>query len=487
MVDKDLLSMQEARSLIRGANAAQSTLAEMSQEQVDQLTGAISEATISQAESLAKLAVKDTGFGIWQDKMAKNMLAADTLFQHISSKKTIGIINEDVEKKILEIATPAGVIAALVPSTNPTSTTIYKAMIAIKSGNAIVFSPHPSALECIQKTVDAIQGALTSKGAPAELVSVMSIPTIQGTSELMKRADLIIATGGPGMVKAAYSSGTPALGVGAGNVPVFIERSARISLAVDRIMESKTFDNGTICASEQAIVTEKCIEDQVRQALVEKGGYFLSDDEAEKVKRIMERPDGSMSPAIVGKPVSFIAQLAGISIPENTRVMVYEEKGIGPNFPFSKEKLTTLLGYYTVENWQQACETCSKLLKNGGVGHSLAIHSENDEIIREFAMKKPVSRLLVNTPSTHGAVGLSTNLSPSLTLGCGAIGGSSTSDNVGPEHLFDIRRIAYGTQDDTALSSNGSSVESLNDGQDEKEIDIQKITELILQKLQETS
>lgn len=487
MVDKDLLSMQEARSLIRAANAAQATLSEMSQEQVDELTKAISEAGVSQAESLAKLAVKDTGFGIWQDKKAKNMLAAETLYRHISSMKTIGIINEDVDKKILELATPAGVIAALVPSTNPTSTTIYKAMIAIKSGNAIVFSPHPSALECIQKTVEAIQGALTSKGAPSDLVSVMSIPTIQGTGELMQRADLIIATGGPGMVKAAYSSGTPALGVGAGNVPVFIERSAQVPLAVDRIMASKCFDNGTVCASEQAIVTENCIENKVRQVLVEKGGYFLSDDEAVKVKKIMERPDSSMNPAIVGKTAAFIAKLAGISIPSGTRVMLYAEKGIGSNFPFSKEKLTALLGFYTVEDWKEACDVCFQLLKNGGMGHSLAIHSENDEIIREFAMKKPVSRLLVNTPSTHGAVGISTNLSPSLTLGCGAVGGSSTSDNVGPEHLFNIRRVAYGNQDDSALNNQVSSGGNLQDTPGEMEIDIQKITELILQKLRETS
>lgn len=485
MVDKDLLSMQEARSLVRGARIAQTALAEMSQEKVDQLTKAIAEAGVAGAEQLAKLAVEDTGFGVWQDKMAKNMLASEALYKHISPMKTIGIINDDRAKKMLEIATPAGVIAALIPSTNPTSTTIYKAMIAIKAGNSIVFSPHPSALNCIRQTVEAIQQALSANGAPASLVTVMSIPTIQGTAELMKQADLILATGGPGMVKAAYSSGTPALGVGAGNVPAFIERSADINAAIDRIMASKCFDNGTVCASEQAIVTEKIIADKVEKTLVAKGGYFLNDAEAEKLKQIMERADGSMNPKIVGRTASYIAGLAGITIPEGTRVMVYREKGIGAKFPFSKEKLTALLGFYTVDNWQEACETCFKLLKNGGIGHSLAIHSQDDAVIREFAMKKPVSRLLVNTPSTQGAVGLSTNLPPSFTLGCGTVGGSSTSDNVGPLHLFNTRWVAYGTQDDAAFATTAVPVASVVRETKAGDVDIKAITELVIQKLKE--
>lgn len=484
MVDKDLLSMQEARSLVRAAKAAQATLAGMSQDKVDQLTGAISEAGIANAERLARLAVEETGFGKWQDKKAKNMLASDALYKHISSMKTIGIINEDTEKKILQIATPAGVIAALIPSTNPTSTTIYKAMIAVKSGNAIVFSPHPSALDCIRQTVEVIQNALLSQGAPPGLVSVMSIPTVQGTRELMVQADLILATGGPAMVKAAYSSGTPALGVGAGNVPAFIERSANIPLSVNRIMASKTFDNGTVCASEQAIVTEKVIADAVRREFAAKGGYFLNEDEAAKMKAIMERPDGSMNPAIVGRTADHLAKLAGIAIPDGTMVMIYDEKGIGPRYPFSKEKLTALLAFYSVENWQEACEVCFKLLENGGIGHSLAIHSENDAVIREFAMKKPVSRLLINTPSTHGAVGLSTNLPPSFTLGCGTVGGSSTSDNIGPLHLFNTRWVAYGTQDDAALAE--SRAETCRKVScDGREVDIESLTAMIVKKLKE--
>ena len=484
MVDKDLLSMQEARSLVRAAREAQASLACMDQDKVDRLTKAISEAGVANAERLARLAVEETGFGKWQDKKAKNMLASEALYNHISPMKTIGIINEDTKNKILQIATPAGVIAALVPSTNPTSTTLYKAMIAIKSGNGIVFSPHPSALDCIRQTVEVIQNALTAQGAPAGLVSVLSIPTIQGTRELMVQADLILATGGPAMVKAAYSSGTPALGVGAGNVPAFIERSANITRAVQRIMTSKTFDNGTVCASEQAIVCENVIADSVRRELTAQGGYFLNEDEAKKVKSIMERPDGSMNPAIVGRTADHLAGLAGITIPAGTRVMIYEEKGIGPRYPFSKEKLTALLAFYRVEDWQEACEVCFQLLENGGIGHSLAIHSENDAVIREFAMKKPVSRLLINTPSTHGAVGLSTNLPPAFTLGCGTVGGSSTSDNIGPLHLFNTRWVAYGTQDDAALTDRTPEM-SRKVAYNTMDVDIENITAMIVKKLQE--
>lgn len=474
MVDKDLLSRQEARSLVRGARTAQARLAEMNQEQVNALTEAIAAAAKARAGDLAKKAVEETGFGRWQDKEAKNLLASETLIARIRELKTVGIIREDNERQIWEIATPAGVIAGLIPSTNPTSTVIYKAIIAIKAGNAIVFAPHPSALQCIRATVEMIRECLEAKGAPADLVSLITLPTVQGTEELMRQVDLILATGGPGMVRAAYSSGTPAIGVGAGNVPVYIERSADIGAAVDKIFRSKTFDNGTVCASEQAIITERVIVREVKEALIARGGYFLEGENLRKIKRIMERPDGGMNPAIVGRDASTVAALAGITLPSGVRVMIAEEEGIGPEYPFSKEKLTSLLGFYTVEDWHQACEYCFRLLENGGIGHSLAIHSRNTEVIRQFALKKPVSRLLVNTPSTHGAVGISTGLPPALTLGCGTVGGSSTSDNVGPEHLFNIRRVAFD------LTSEPSREQLLLD------VDIQRITEIVLRQLKES-
>ncbi|MDR0338939.1 MAG: acetaldehyde dehydrogenase (acetylating) [Desulfovibrio sp.] len=443
MVDKDLLSIQEARALVRAARKAQEEFRQCGQEKVDAVVAAVARAAAVQAEALAALAVEETGFGKAADKAVKNRLASEKLLKAIKGMKTIGEINVDKEKRMTEIAVPVGVIAGIVPSTNPTSTVIYKSIIALKAGNAIVFTPHPSARRCIAKTVEIIQAALHGCGVSTDLVSCVSVPTLEGSAELMKVADLILATGGPGMVKAAYSSGTPALGVGAGNVPAFIERSADIEDAVAKVFASKTFDNGTICASEQSIVTESVIAERVRAAMLANGAYFLHGDDLEKVKRIMERGNGSMNPAIVGKDAQAIAALAGIRIPQGTRLLVSDEPGVGPRHPFSKEKLTALLGFYVVEDWREACELCIKLLENGGIGHSLAIHSLNEDVIREFGLKKPVSRMLVNTPSTQGAVGISTSLFPSFTLGCGTVGGSSTSDNVTPMNLLNIRRVVH--------------------------------------------
>ena len=476
MVDIDLLSIQEARTLVRCARSALTRLAELNQAQIDELVEAIARKASAKAEELAKMAEAETGFGRWQDKVQKNLLASEKIWQHIRPLKTIGVLREDRERGIVEIATPAGVIAALIPSTNPTSTTIYKSLISLKAGNAIVFSPHPSALQCITAVVELVRGVLAEKGLPADLVTVMCYPSVDGTRELMRQADLILATGGPAMIRAAYSSGTPALGVGAGNVPVYIERSADIDAAIRHIMVSKLFDNGTVCASEQAIITEQVRADQVKATLTAAGGYFLTGESLRRVKAIMERPDGSMNPAIVGRNAETIAKLAGIGIPAGTRLLVCEEEGVGPQYPFSKEKLCALIGFYTVADWQEACELCFKLLKQGGIGHTLGIHSNNEEIIRQFALKKPVSRLLVNTPTTHGAVGLSTNLTPSLTLGCGTVGGSSTSDNVDAIHLFNIRRVAYGVVDPAPEPAIGQPMAAA-------ELDIDRLTRIIMARI----
>jgi acetaldehyde dehydrogenase (acetylating) len=475
MVDKDLLSMQEARSLVRAAKKAQADFCEYDQQRVDNIIKAIVEAAAASAESLAQLAVEETGFGVVRDKKAKNILASETLYEAIKDMKTIGVLNDDKVRKVIEIAAPMGVVAGIIPSTNPTSTAIYKSIIALKAGNAIVFTPHPSAKKCIGETVNMIRKVLLNSGVSEDMVSVMSVPTVQGSEELMKVADLILATGGPGMVKAAYSSGTPALGVGAGNVPAYIERSANIDDAIAKIFMSKTFDNGTVCASEQSIITDACIADKVKAAVISNGGYFLQGEDLTKVKRIMERGNGSMNPAIVGKDAAYIAQLAGITIPVGTRLLVSDEKGVGPKFPFSKEKLTALIAFYVVEDWRESCEICHALLENGGVGHSLAIHSNNEDVIREFGMKKPVSRMLVNTPSTHGAVGISTGLFPALTLGCGTLGGSSTSDNVTPLNLLNIRRIAY---DSGNVCAQPAAVQTKK-----QEIDVDAITKMIVQQL----
>ena len=444
-LDKDLASIQEARDLVKKAKAAQAVLAEMDQQQVDRIVAAMAGAAERNARKLAQMAVADTGFGKECDKITKNLFAARTVYNYIKDEKTIGIIREDTAKKMLEVAIPVGVVAGLVPSTNPTSTTIFKALISVKAGNALVVSPHPSALNCIGEAVRILNAAAVEAGAPDGLVTMMTIPTIGGTAELMKRSNMIIATGGSAMVKAAYSSGTPALGVGPGNVPAYIERTADIPNAVRRIIASKTFDNGTICASEQSVVTETCIRDEVIAQFKRQGGYFVSGEEQRKLEAVMKRPGAdTVNPRIVGKSALDIAKLAGIQVPQDTKVILCEQDQVGKDYPFSIEKLSPLLAFYTEPDWQHACEKCLELLRFGGIGHSLSIHTNNPELVRTFVLKKPVSRLLVNTGSTQGGIGATTGISPSFTLGCGAVGGSATSDNVTVHHLYQIRRAAYG-------------------------------------------
>lgn len=448
-LDIDLQSIQEVRELIRKAKEAQKKLAGMSQVEIDRIVKAIADAGVQHAERLARMAQEETGFGRWQDKIVKNTFASQVVYDHIKDMKTVGIINEDKERKVIEVAVPVGVIAGLIPSTNPTSTAIYKAMIAIKSGNAIIFSPHPSAKNCILETVKIISSAAVSAGAPEGVIGSMTLLTMEGTNELMKHNDvsLILATGGSAMVKAAYSSGTPAIGVGPGNGPAFIEKSADIKLAVKRILDSKTFDNGTICASEQSIVVEECMRDRAVEELRRQGAYFLSREEAAKLEKFIMRANGTMNPQIVGKSVEAIAELANLNVPQGTRVLIAEETRVGYQYPYSREKLAPILAFYCESTWEKACERCIEILNNEGAGHTLIIHSNNEEIIREFALKKPVSRLLVNTPGALGGIGATTGLVPALTLGCGAVGGSSTSDNIGPMNLINIRRTVYGVKE----------------------------------------
>ncbi len=485
LLDKDLVSIQEVRNLIAKAKIAQKRLSEMSQEEINKIVKAISDAGYENAEKLAKMAHSETGFGKWEDKIVKNTFASKVVYESIKDVKTVGIINEDKDLKVLEVAVPMGVVAGLIPSTNPTSTAIYKAMIAIKSGNSIVFSPHPNAKNCILETVRIISEASVAAGCPDGAIGCMTVPTMQGTDELMKHNDvaLILATGGSAMVKAAYSSGTPAIGVGPGNGPAFIEKSANIKLAVKRIMDSKTFDNGTICASEQSIVVEKEIEDKVVEELKNSGAYFVTEEQSKKLEKFILRPNGTMNPQIVGKSAEVIANLVGIEIPKGTRVIIARENRVGHKVPYSKEKLCPILAFYVEDNWNTACERCIEILNNEGAGHTLVLHSENQEVIREFALKKPVSRLLVNTPGALGGIGASTNLLPALTLGCGAVGGSSTSDNIGPLNLINIKRVGYGVRELEELRGTKSqSVESACTVSNEEDL-INVLVEKIMQKL----
>jgi acetaldehyde dehydrogenase (acetylating) len=444
-LDKDILSIQHTRDLLKKAGLAQKVLAGFSQEKIDSIVEAMVEAGYKNAEVLADMAVNETGIGVAADKVVKNQFASRNVWDYIKDMPTAGVINEDKEKGIVEIAEPAGVVAGIVPTTNPTSTIIFKAIIAVKARCSIVMSPHPRAIQCSKETARIMEEAAVSAGAPKGVVSCIEISTREATEELMKSpmTAIILATGGSALVKAAYSSGKPAFGVGPGNVPAFIERSADIDRAVSDIISSKTFDNGTICASEQAVVTEKAVADRVIETFKSKGCYFLSPEEIYHVEKAVINRGGGVNPEVVGKSAPEIARIAGIKVPDNTKILIARMFGVGRSYPLSAEKLCPVLAFYIEDDWERSCERCIELLNYGGLGHSLSIHSNDRNIIMEFALKKPVFRILVNTPSSQGAIGYTTNLQPSLTLGCGSWGGNVTADNVGPQHLINKKRLAY--------------------------------------------
>lgn len=448
VLDQDLQSIQNARELIKNAKQAQAIYAKFPQEKIDKIIEHISTEAARHSEELAKLAHEETGFGNWQDKVIKNIFGSVKVFESIKNLKTIGIINDDKINKVMDVGVPLGVITALVPSTNPTSTIFYKTLIALKAGNAIIFSPHPNAQKCSRRAIDIVKKAAEEAGAPAGIVEGLTALTLDATKALMHHKDvsLILATGGEGMVRAAYSSGTPTISGGPGNGPAFIERSADIKQAVNDIITSKTFDNGVICASEQSIIVEKCIYDEVHRELLAQGVYFMNEDESARIANILLRPNGMINPDVVGKNALYLSDCAGFSIPSSTRVLISLQNTVSHKNPYSREKLCPVLALYVEEGLEQACNRVMELLTNEGLGHTLVIHTKNEDVVRQFALKKPVHRLLVNTPAALGGIGATTNLIPALTLGCGAIGGGSTSDNVGPMNLLNIRKVGYGVR-----------------------------------------
>lgn len=478
-MDRDLLSIQQVRDLLQKAKEAQEKYSRFTQEEVDKVVAAMSFEVRKHSERLAKLANEETGFGKWQDKIIKNKFAAEVVYDSIKDMKTIGILSE--KENLIEVAVPVGVVAGLIPSTNPTSTVIYKTLISLKAGNAIVISPHPNAKNCIIETVNILKKAAYEAGAPEGLIGVIELPTMEATAELMKHKNtaLILATGGEAMVRAAYSSGTPAIGVGPGNGPAYIEKTADVRKAVKRIMDSKTFDNGVICASEQSIIVEPENKIAVMEEFKKQGGYFLTPEQSEKLGRFILRPNGTMNPQIVGKDAQTLAKLAGIEIPGGTRVLLSEQATVSKTNPYSREKLTTILAFYTAENWEMACELAIKLLMNEGKGHTMILHTENRELVKEFALRKPVSRLLINTPGSLGGIGGTTELAPALTLGCGAVGGSSTSDNVTPMNLLNIRKIGWGVKelDDFRPTTNE------NDKKVEQDLSIEELIKKVLSEM----
>ena len=448
-LDKDLQARQEARCLAKKADEAQKKLARMSQQQLDTIVEAMANAFSAAAAELAQMAVKETGFGNAADKTTKNKFASETVLQAIKPMRTVGVLTEDPKEKLWQIGVPMGLIAAIVPSTNPTSTVCYKAMIALKAGNSIVFSPHPKAIGCTLKAAQIVAQAAERAGAPAGSVGCLTIPSMAGCQELMAAPEvrLILATGGPAMVRAAYSSGKPAIGVGAGNGPAYIHRSANVEQAVECIVRSKTFDNGTVCASEQSIIVEKDMEQQVRKAAAAAGCYFMNTEEAGSLAKLLFRPTGALNPEIVGKSAVFLAEKAGFKVPEFTKVLVAREQEAGPTRPYSMEKLCPVLAFFVMDSEDAVLEKAIEVLTHEGSGHTFALHAEDREVIRKFALQIPVSRFLVNTPAALGGIGATTGLFPALTLGCGAVGGSSSSNNISPLDLINIRRVAWGKED----------------------------------------
>jgi acetaldehyde dehydrogenase (acetylating) len=434
--------MAEARVLARRARQAQTEIAELSQERIDAIVDAMAAAVTPQCEALARLAVEETGYGVVSDKVQKNLFSAERVYRFIRPMKTVGVLQRLEDRKVVEIAEPFGVVAAIVPSTNPTSTAIYKILIALKARCAIVISPHPSAVRCITRVAEIMSEAARTAGAPEGSINWMTTVSLEGTQELMRNRDVavILATG---LVRAAYSSGKPAYGVGPGNAPCYVESSADTKKAASDIIIGKTFDNGLLCSSPNSVVVDTAIAEELKREFLSQGAYFLNAVEIDAVAKVLVTPQRLPNPALVGRPATVIADNAVLSVPSTTTVLVAPLAGVGRDYPLSIEKLCPVLSWYVVQDWRDGCERCKEILRYGGMGHTMSIHSRNEQVILEFGLKKPAFRIVVNTPTTHGSVGMTTGLDPAMTLGCGGWGGNITSDNISPRHLLNIKRLAY--------------------------------------------
>ena len=433
--------------LISKAKEASKEYMKLDQDQIDNIVKQMSMAGLEHHMELAKMAVEETGRGIYEDKITKNMFATEYIYHSIKYDKTVGIINENEEEGYEEIAEPIGIIAGITPVTNPTSTTMFKSIIAAKTRNVIIFGFHPSAQKCSVEAAKILRDAAIKAGAPENCILWIEEPSVTATTLLMNHPgiNLILATGGSGMVKSAYSSGKPALGVGPGNVPCYIDKTAKLKTSVNDLVLSKSFDNGMICASEQSVIVNEEIKEEFENLMKKAGCYFLSEEETNRLRDTMfiKEKDGALNSAIVGQSPYKIAGEAGIEVPKETKILVLKENGVGIEYPFSKEKLSPVLAYYIVKNSDEGISLAEKLIEFGGMGHSAVIHSENRETIQKFAETVKVGRIIVNSPSTHGAIGdiYNTNM-PSLTLGCGTFGGNSTTANVSSVNLINVKRVA---------------------------------------------
>jgi acetaldehyde dehydrogenase (acetylating) len=446
--DKDLLSTQEARRLAAAARDAQRIWAEASQQQVDRVCAAMAEVAFHGAERLGRMAADETGYGVPDHKTLKNQFGSRAVWESIKDIKTVGVVRHDAARKLYEIAWPIGVVAALIPSTNPTSTVMVKTLISVKARDAIVIAPHPSAAKCCLETARLMAQAAEDAGAPPGLISCMEYVSLPGTQELMRHryVALILATGGSDMVRAAHSVGKPAYGVGPGNVPAYVDRSADLEKAARYIVASKAFDYSVICATEQAVIADRPIAARLAQLMQAEGAYFLDGAQTEQMRRLLFHPNGAINVATVGKSPQVLAGMAGIRVPDAARILVARLNKVGKEEPLSREKLTTVLGWYEANGWEAGCDICLDLIGFGGRGHSLIIHAADDKVVMAFGLEKPVFRIGVNTMGTLGMIGMTTGVMPSMTLGSGGVGGAITGDNITVYHMFNIKRLAYETK-----------------------------------------
>lgn len=448
VVDNDLLSIQEARILAENACEAQKRLAAFPQEKLDEIVGCVADAVEKQIHALAVLSNEETDYGRWQDKSIKNRFVCRFARQHLEGMRCVGVIGEDCGRQMMEIGVPVGVIVALCPATSPVSTTVYKTLIAIKSGNAILFSPHPRARKTMGKVLDIMIAAAEAAGLPAGCLAYLHTVAPAGTAELMGHAGtaLILNTAVPEMLPQAYTAGKPVIYGGTGNGPAFIERTADIGQAVSDIVASKTFDCGLVPSAEQSVVVDGCIAGEVERAFAENGGYFMSEAESLQFAAAFFLADGSVNREMLGLRAQRLADRAGFQVPESTRVLIARRKYVSDSDPYSREMLCPVLAFYVEDDWMHACEKCIELLVSEGNGHTLVVHSKDQEVIRQFALKKPVGRLLVNTPAAFGGIGATTNLFPSMTLGSRSAGDGITADNVSPLNLIYVRKVGFGVR-----------------------------------------
>ena len=443
--DKDLKINMVIDNLVKKANIAMEEMMKLNQEEIDNIVQVMAKAGLENHIKLAKLAVEETKKGVFEDKVTKNIFATEYIYNDIKYKKTVGVIDENEEEGSMTVAEPIGIIAGVTPVTNPTSTTMFKSLIAIKGRNPIIFSFHPAAQNCSREAAQILRNAAIKAGAPKDCIQWIEEPSLQASNELMnhKGISIILATGGPGMVKSAYSSGKPALGVGPGNVPCFIEKSADIDEAVNDLILSKTFDNGMICASEQAVIIEKVIYEKVINLMKKQKCYFVNSEEKELLQNtLINSQTKSLNPDIVGQSAYTIAKMSGFDVEKDTKILVAEIKGVGEDYPLSKEKLSPVLACIKVEDYKEGIEKCVEMTEFGGIGHTAVIHSNDDKVILEFSKKVKTGRLLVNTPSSQGAIGgIYTTNTPSLTLGCGSMGNNSTTDNISAINLINTKKV----------------------------------------------